>query len=137
MGFFSFLKRSTPSRLRVSPGTLQDIIRRDLGAHFGAGNKIRLADVGYASVSQSEAEKFVSAASSYWTVEINDCDNQAWMAKAAAIKAQFSLGVPLAFGVVWTEDHALNWYLTHEGRVRLIDQPGASDRLTPITLVLA
>lgn len=133
---FFFFKRQ-PARLFLPPEELHAALRSQLGAHMAGNCTIRLADnVRYASVKGEEARGFVASAASFWTPEVNDCDDQAWMAKAAAIKAQMKVGSPLAFGVVWTEDHALNWHCDEFGKIRLIDQPGASDRLTLITLIL-
>lgn len=124
-------------RVTVTSGELFEAVRDQLSGRMAASCTIRLADASFYSVTQEEAAKFVSSAAGYWTAQINDCDDQAWMAKASAIQAQFKAGRPFAFGVIWTEDHALNWYLDPLRRIRLIDQPGASSVIRPITLILA
>ena len=113
-----------------------------LRSQFDTECTIRLADGSYVSLSEQEAFQFVRNSSTFWHVEDNDCDDQAWMAKAEAIKRQqkADFSGPAAFGVVWTEDHALNWFMNHEGTIQLIDQPGrivTARQLSPITLILA
>lgn len=107
---------STP-RVTIAASDLHTSLKEQLGARMASHCTIRLADASFATVTGEEARQFVASAASYWTPQINDCDDQAWMAKAA--------------------DHALNWYLDPLRRIKLIDQPGASTRLTEITLILA
>lgn len=116
---------------------LFEALRSQLGFRFADNCTIRLADTGFLSVMPSEAQDFILQVASFYRPEINDCDDHAWMAKCAAIKAQNSLKHPLAFGAIWTTTHAFNWYRTAEGKILLIDQPGASNMHTPITLLLA
>ena len=99
-------------------------------------SKIRLADTTYQTVTEEQARLFLARSASFWQPEINDCDDQAWMAKSEAIKAQKGQKNPLAFGVLWTEDHALNWYMDAQLKVRLIDQEQYKGVLTRATLWL-
>lgn len=135
MWFFSSKPKGDP-RITVTAEELFERLRDQLSGRMASNCTIRLADASFYSVTQAEAEGFIASAASYWTPQINDCDDQAHMAKTAAIKAQFKAGKPLAFGQIWTEDHALNWYLDPRGRIKLIDQPGASTLIRPITLIL-
>lgn len=132
-----FSSKPKQPRVVISSSDLFEALRDQLSRQMAGNCTIRLADASFYTVTQEEASGFVASAASYWTPEINDCDDQAWMAKAAAIKAQFKAGKPFAFGVLWTEDHALNWYLDPLRRIKLIDQPGAGTRIRPVTLVLA
>ena len=134
---FSFF-RSKPTGIVVTADTIYDAIRRDhKQIDFYADSKICLADTSYYTISESQARSFVAKSASFWQPEINDCDDQAWMAKAEAIKARRGQKYPLCFGVLWTEDHALNWYMDAGFKIRLIDQEQYSGVLSPATLWLA
>lgn len=134
---FSFF-RSKPTGILVTADKIYDAIRRDHRMiDDDASSKIRLADTSYYTISESQARSFITKSLTYWQPEINDCDDQAWMAKAEAIKVQKGQKFPLAFGVLWTEDHALNWYMDAGFKIKLIDQEQYSGVLSPATLWLA
>lgn len=134
---FSFFKPKSTG-ISVTPDMIYSAIRRDHRTIDPLGEaKIRLADAVYHTVSEAQARSFITKSLTYWQPEINDCDDQAWMAKAEAIKAQKGQKFPLAFGVLWTEDHALNWYMDAGFKIRLIDQEQYSGVLSPAILWLA
>jgi len=135
---FSFFKPKPPSGIVVTQDKIYDAIRRDHRQIDPLGeSKIRLADTSYYTISEAQARRFIAKSASFYQPEINDCDDQAWMAKAEAIKAQKGQKFPLCFGVLWTEDHALNWYMDAGYKIRLIDQEQYTGILTPATLWLA
>lgn len=134
---FSFFK-SKPSGIAVTPDKIYDAIRRDHRQIDPLGKStIRLADTKYLTVTEDEARKFILKSASFYTPQLNDCDDHAWMAKAEAIRYQQRGQAPLAFGVLWTETHALNWYMDYGFKIRLIDQEQSTGVLTHATLWLA
>jgi hypothetical protein len=134
---FSIFKSKQPAGILVTPDKLFSAIRRDHGHLFSESCKIRLADATYFTVTEDQARNFIFKSKSFYRPQVNDCDDQAFAAKYEAIKAQQSLTSPLAFGILWTEDHALNWYMDYGFKIRLIDQEQHSGVLTPATLWLA
>ena len=99
-------------------------LAEDLQPWMSGSSALRLGDGAYSTVSRTEA---FDAAMSSLTIPrpgVNDCDDFAWMAKSKIIEEQRELkfdGLPAAFGVLWTTNHAFNIYLNPEGKVELMD----------------
>lgn len=133
-------RKNKPARQTVSVADLHEGLLHQLRGYLTERCKIRLADRAFATVTEDKALGFVRASATFWTPEINDCDDQAVLAKAEAIRWQFKAGAPAAFGIVWTDSHAFNWHLDEQLRVRFLDQPGQYVRPGahgPINLILA
>lgn len=126
-------------RHSLSASNLYEAIRDQLSGRMASHCTIRLADrEQYATCSDAEARRWVSqAAAGFYSPEVLDCDDFCFKAKSYCIDAQFKVGLPLAFGIVWTPDHSMNLYLNHELKIRVIDQDGSLDRETKeINLIL-
>lgn len=115
--------RKPESRHTLHASELYDAIHDQLSSRMASHCTIRLADRdNYATCSDAEARKWVQQATGFYTPETRDCDDVCFMAKAACIKDQFRVGTPLAFGILWTPAHAMNFYLNHLLRIVVIDQ---------------
>ena len=125
-------------RIHLPAAELYDTIRDQLSSRMARHCTIRLADrEQYATCSDAEARKWVSQAAGFYTPETRDCDDACFMAKAACIKDQFRVGTPIAFGIIWTPDHAMNFYLNHDLKIWLIDQDLSFDFMSKeINLIL-
>ncbi len=130
--------KKTELRHRVSAAELYDTINHQLASRMASHCTIRLADrQNYSTCSDAEARKWVQQAARLYTPEVYDCEDACTLAKSACIKDQFSVGTPLAFGIIWTPDHAMNFYLNHELKIRVIDQDLSWDWKTKeINLIL-
>ena len=110
-------------RHKLHASELYDSIRDQLSSRMASHCTIRLADRdNYATCSDAEGRKWATQATGFYTPETRDCDDACFLAKAACIKDQFRVGTPIAFGIVWTPDHSMNFYLSHELKIRVIDQ---------------
>lgn len=118
-----FTKKPDTIRHTLHSSELYDTIRDQLSSRVASHCTIRLADRdNYATCSDAEGRKWVSQAAGFYTPETRDCDDACFMAKAACIRDQFRVGTPLAFGIVWTPDHSMNFYLNHKLKIVVIDQ---------------
>ena len=126
------------SRHTLHASELYDAIRDQLSGRMASHCTIRLADrEQYATCSDAEARKWVSQAAAFYLPDVRDCDDACFIAKNSCIKDQFKVGLPLAFGIVWTPVHAMNFYLNHDLKIRVIDQDGTWDWETrDINLIL-
>lgn len=125
-------------RHSLSASNLYEAIRDQLSSRMASHCTIRLADRHqYATCSDAEARRWVIQAAGFYTPETRDCDDACFMAKAACIKNQFRMPAPLAFGIIWTPDHSMNFYLDHSLKIIVIDQDGSWDWQTrEINLIL-
>lgn len=142
MRWFSKLFNPTPKtpRLTVDTEGLYQYLRQQLHRDC----EIRLGDRDYVSLSENEAFVCVRNIQTFYRPGVNDCDDFANLAKSEAIKKQRSGaygGGVAAFGQVWLETHALNFFLDHKGNIRLIDNDGTEIVVSRLkqeaTLILA
>lgn len=123
-----FTSKPKETRHTLHASELYDTIRDQLSSRMASHCTIRLADRdNYATCSHAEARKWVSQADGFYMPETRDCDDACFLAKAACIKDQFKIGSPVAFGIIWTPDHSLNFYLANNMKITVIDQDGSWD----------
>lgn len=133
-----FTKKLEP-RILLPAAELYDSIRDQLSSRMARHCTIRLADrENYATCSDAEAGKWVGQAARLYTPEVYDCEDACFKAKNYCIDAQFRVGLPLAFGILWNPDHSMNFYLNHSLKIRIIDQDLSLDfESREINLILA
>ena len=146
MSWFSnlFAAKTAAHRLSWTAQRLFEQLEHQLQRCMDSDCVTRLGDRDYVSVSDLEAFECVRNVTSNYTPQTNDCDDLAHLAKSEAIRKQrrgaYGGGVA-AFGQVWLDHHAINFYLHHTGVLRLIDKNGklipAADLDQKITLLLA
>ena len=132
MSFLARFRKPAPPRAVWSELTLREALHREMtaaGAQLMTTGFLVVNDRVYAPLTHGEAFSSIRDTASFYAMEVNDCDDKALLAKAHIVQRQrrgdFG-GYPAAFGILYTEDHALNLYLTEDGKVWLIDADGVA-----------
>lgn len=123
---FSWFKKKE-SRVSLTCDEILDIVNAALKGKLASNYNLRFSDNTHNTINFNEAFALVLRSQTYYIPELNDCDDNAIMAKAEGIKKQRNGDYgskPAIFGIMWVPSHAFNWFIDHNRKLHLMNNDG-------------